>query len=77
VDEIYCAVLVHPSRWFSENILWKIVDIGIIDSLVHVPALIARSFGSVFRTVQTGYVRNYALLLTFGASLLFYLLVLK
>lgn len=77
VDEIYFALIVHPARWFSENILWKVVDIGIIDTLVHVPAFIAKSFGSFFRTFQTGYVRNYALLLTFGATLLFYLLVLK
>lgn len=77
VDEIYFHVFVHPGKWFSEVVLWKIVDIGIIDSLVHIPAFIARSFGSVLRTLHTGFVRSYALLFSFGVCLLFYLFILR
>jgi NADH:ubiquinone oxidoreductase subunit 5 (subunit L)/multisubunit Na+/H+ antiporter MnhA subunit len=35
VDEIYGAVIVRPFYWLSDRILWRIIDMRIIDGLVN------------------------------------------
>lgn len=49
------------------NLLWKISDMGIIDSmLVNGSAKVVRFIGSVVRPIQTGYVYHYAFLMIFS-----------
>jgi len=48
------------------NFLWKKFDAGLIDGLVNGIAFLAGQFGRLFRVVQTGYVRTYALLMLIG-----------
>ena len=35
VDEIYAALIVTPLLWISTNVLWHVVDEGIIDGTVN------------------------------------------
>lgn len=65
VDELYNALFVQPgkqlARWFAVSI-----DGGIIEGLVNGTARGVARFGESFRRLQTGYVRNYALVLLLG-----------
>jgi NADH-quinone oxidoreductase subunit L len=67
LDEIYERVIIHPLYWFSENVLWKVVDIGIIDATVNGVATTVDYSSSQLRRVQTGFVANYALAIAIGA----------
>ncbi len=51
-------------------VLWKGFDAGIIDGIVNGIGWLAREFGRGLRVIQTGYVRNYAMMMTFGAILI-------
>jgi len=48
------------------NFLWKRVDVGIVDGIVNGLANLSGALGVVLRFFQTGYVRNYALLMMAG-----------
>lgn len=49
------------------NLLWKVSDMGLIDSIVvNGSAKMVRFFGSVVRPIQTGYVYHYAFLMIFS-----------
>lgn len=66
LDELYEALIVHPSYLFSV-FLWRIVDVGIIDATVNGVAGGVNSTSSRLRRVQTGFVANYALAIALGA----------
>jgi NADH-quinone oxidoreductase subunit L len=65
VDEIYQALIVNPIVNFS-LFLWKVIDVVIIDGFANGLAAMVKSFSSSGRVIQTGYLRNYALLFVFG-----------
>jgi NADH-quinone oxidoreductase subunit L len=67
VDEIYDKVIVRPFIGVSRVILWKIVDIGIVDGLVNLSALLSRGFGYLGGRLQSGQVGTYAWVLVLGA----------
>ncbi len=67
LDEIYERLIIHPLYWISENILWKIVDIEIIDGTVNGVAATVNYSSNQLRRVQTGFVANYALAIAIGA----------
>ena len=54
----------------SERVLWKAVDTGVIDRVVNGVGALSSSLGRGVRTVQTGLVRGYALVMLGGAVLL-------
>ncbi len=66
VDEIYDALIVRPIRWFSEKILWRIIDVNIIDGIVNDVGEFLRGAGGVFRGFQTGDARTYAAAILLG-----------
>jgi NADH-quinone oxidoreductase subunit L len=67
VDEIYAAVVVGPLMWLSRNILWKVVDVEIIDGAVNGIAHGAREVGDISRHTQSGNTRSYAVWVVIGA----------
>jgi NADH-quinone oxidoreductase subunit L len=70
VDEIYDATVVQPIRIVSEEGLWKIVDVKLIDAAVNgVGQTVAGSSDRV-RRLQTGSVRAYAASLFFGVVMI-------
>jgi NADH-quinone oxidoreductase subunit L len=67
VDDAYDATVVQPIRIASEEGLWKIVDVKVIDGTVNGAARLVGALGGGMRLMQTGSVRAYAASLFFGA----------
>ena len=70
VDEIYDGAVVQPIRIVSEEVLWKRVDVGLIDGSVNGVADAVGGGGELLRRLQTGSVRAYAVSLFFGVVLM-------
>jgi NADH-quinone oxidoreductase subunit L len=67
VDEIYDRTIVNPTYQISKNVLWKGIDVGLIDGLfVNGSAAVMRAFGWVGSRLQTGAVGTYAWVLVAG-----------
>jgi NADH-quinone oxidoreductase subunit L len=66
VDEIYDAAIVQPIRITSQEGLWKIVDVKIIDGAVNGTGLSVSGWSQLLRRLQTGSVRAYAASLFVG-----------
>ncbi|MFN0167175.1 MAG: NADH-quinone oxidoreductase subunit L [Bryobacteraceae bacterium] len=60
VDEMYDAAIVRPLVGGSRSLLWKRVDVGVIDGIVNGVASAARLLGGVLKLVQSGNIRSYA-----------------
>jgi NADH-quinone oxidoreductase subunit L len=67
IDELYQALVVGPLVWISRNILWKVVDLGMIDSTVNGIADGSRAIGDTVRHAQSGNTRSYAVWVLIGA----------
>ena len=67
VDEIYAALIVRPLLWISTNVLWHVVDEGVIDGTVNGTARVARESGGELRKLQSGNTRSYATWVIVGA----------
>ncbi len=70
VDEIYDAAVVNPVVDGSREVLWKVVDAGIIDGMVNGAATVSRGVGGVLRRMQSGSIRSYATWVLLGSVLL-------
>jgi NADH-quinone oxidoreductase subunit L len=68
-DDLYSFLVERPGRAIA-NFTAFVLDARVVDGLVNGTASVVRMGGSQLRKVQTGYVRNYALGVTFGAALL-------
>ena len=67
VDEIYLALIVRPLLWISTNVLWHIIDEGVIDGAVNGVAISAQGIGGEARRLQSGNARSYATWVVIGA----------
>ena len=70
VDEIYDATVVQPIRIVSEEGLWKIVDVHVIDAAVNGVGGGVAGTSEILRRVQSGSVRTYAASLFLGVVLI-------
>ena len=66
VDELYFALFINPCVGISRHILWKIVDVMVIDGIVNGVARLCSLIGAGFRKLQTGYIPDYAWLVLVG-----------
>jgi NADH-quinone oxidoreductase subunit L len=67
VDEAYDRAIVQPVVNGSKYILWKGIDVGIIDGLfVNGSALLARALGWIGSQLQSGQIGTYAWVLVLG-----------
>jgi NADH-quinone oxidoreductase subunit L len=71
VDELYHAVVVGPLIWISRNVLWKVVDVGVIDGTVNGVASGTTAAGDTVRRQQSGNTRSYAVWVLVGAVVVF------
>jgi NADH-quinone oxidoreductase subunit L len=69
IDSLYSGVVEAPGRALSAFAAY-VVDARVIDGAVNGLGTLVRAGGGVLRKVQTGYVRNYALGVAFGATVL-------
>ena len=61
VDEAYDAAVIRPTLGLSRRVLWRGVDVGIIDGLlVNGSAYLARGVGWIGSQLQSGQVGSYA-----------------
>jgi len=67
VDEAYGAAIVKPLLAISTNVLWKVVDVAMIDGTVNGIATGATATGHVTRRTQSGNTRSYAVWVVVGA----------
>ncbi|HYP25747.1 MAG TPA: NADH-quinone oxidoreductase subunit L [Blastocatellia bacterium] len=70
VDEVYDAALVRPIKIGSAKVLWKVIDVRIIDGAVNAAGYTASLLGSAMRYMQSGFARSYVAMVVFGALLL-------
>jgi NADH-quinone oxidoreductase subunit L len=67
VDELYDAVIVRPVVWGSREVLWRVVDVRLVDGLlVNGTAVVSRALGWVGSRLQTGEVGVYVVLFVVG-----------
>ncbi len=70
VDEIYHAAVVRPVISGSRSLLWRVMDVAIIDGMVNAVGRRALGVGGVLRLLQSGNIRSYAAWVALGAVLL-------
>jgi len=69
VDEGYQALFVWPLIEGSRQLLWRAIDVGMIDKTVNEAADGARALSGEVRTMQSGNIRSYAGWVAAGAAL--------
>src|ERR1700690_3389731 len=67
VDEIYNATVVRPLVGTSREVLWRGIDVEVIDGAVNGIGRRALGIGSLLRLAQSGYIRSYAAWVLLGA----------
>jgi NADH-quinone oxidoreductase subunit L len=77
VDEAYEALIVQPVKLLSDRVLWKVVDIRIIDGAVNGIAALAARVGNGLRQMQSGLARGYAAVVILGALIIIGYFVLR
>ncbi len=70
VDEIYDAAIVEPVKVGSTNLLWKFIDVRVIDGAVNAAGYTAGKIGGAVRYLQSGFARSYAAVVVLGALLI-------
>jgi NADH-quinone oxidoreductase subunit L len=68
VDEAYYATIVNPIVNGSRTVLWRVVDVGIIDGLVNGAGAASKGMSRVTRRMQSGSIRSYAGWVAVGAA---------
>jgi NADH-quinone oxidoreductase subunit L len=63
---VYDAVVVDPTVKISNDILWKAMDVTMIDGSVNGSAKIINGIGQVIRKIQTGVAQSYAVVFIGG-----------
>ena len=66
VDEAYEAAVVSPVVRGSERLLWKKIDVGLIDRLVNGTASLFGAISRTIRVVQTGVAQTYLFVFLLG-----------
>jgi NADH-quinone oxidoreductase subunit L len=67
VDELYDAVFVRPTVWLSKNVLWRVVDVGLVDGAgVNGAATVSRILGWLGSRLQTGELGFYVIVFVVG-----------
>jgi NADH-quinone oxidoreductase subunit L len=67
VDELYDNAVVKPVVGGSRWVLWRGVDVGIIDGMANGVATVSRGIGGVLRLWQSGNIRSYATWVVLGS----------
>jgi NADH-quinone oxidoreductase subunit L len=66
VDEAYDRAIIAPTVGLSRRVLWRWIDVGLIDGLVNGAAGVSRGFGRFGSWIQSGQLGTYAWLLLIG-----------
>jgi NADH-quinone oxidoreductase subunit L len=66
IDELYDTIFVRPVAWISECVLYRVIDVHMIDAAVNDIAMFLRGAGGQVRRLQTGDARSYAAAILVG-----------
>ncbi len=77
VDELYDATIVNPTVRGSRKLLWRSVDVGIIDGIVNGLAKLIVVLSKYGRRVQVGVVQGYAVAFVFGIVFILFWLIFR
>jgi NADH-quinone oxidoreductase subunit L len=66
VDEAYDRVIVSPAVGLSRRVLWRWIDVGVIDGAVNGAAGLSRGVGRLGSWLQSGQLGTYAWVLLIG-----------
>jgi NADH-quinone oxidoreductase subunit L len=67
VDELYDTLFVRPVLWVSRTVLWRVVDVGIVDGAgVNGSAAVSRILGWLGSRLQTGELGFYVTVFVLG-----------
>ena len=68
IDELYAWLIIRPLIWFSDHVLYRIVDAGVIDGLgVNGIAQLVKGIGDRgLRVLQSGYAQQYVFVMLIG-----------
>jgi NADH-quinone oxidoreductase subunit L len=77
IDEAYDAAVIQPIKVGSTSVLWKIIDVHIIDGAVNGAGHLASLLGGTLRYLQSGLARSYVAVLVLGALLIIGYFVIK
>jgi len=76
IDEIYDKLVINPIRKVSESLLFRVMDVKIIDGFVNGTASFVDRISSLIKKMQTGGVQFYAVIMVFGIVIaLFWILI--
>ena len=65
IDELYDFLIVNPSKAFG-NVLWKGFDVVVVDGIVDGVAKVIMGISAAIKSLQSGYVHNYAMGMVLG-----------
>jgi NADH-quinone oxidoreductase subunit L len=68
VDELYGKLFIIPVMEASSKILWRGIDVDIIDGTVNGAGRAASGIGGITRRMQSGLIRSYAAWIAVGAA---------
>jgi NADH-quinone oxidoreductase subunit L len=66
IDEVYDAAVVMPIKKTSETLLWKGVDVNVIDNAINTGAKLVGYTSGMVRRLQTGVTQTYAVIFLMG-----------
>jgi NADH-quinone oxidoreductase subunit L len=75
VDEAYHLAIVGPIFAMSRDLLWKFVDVIVIDGVINGSARSVAAMANTLRKIQSGVAQNYAVLMMAGIVLLVAIMV--
>jgi NADH-quinone oxidoreductase subunit L len=65
IDELYDFLFVNPCKAFG-NVLWKGFDVVVVDGIVDGVAKVVMGISAAIKSLQSGYVHNYAMSMVLG-----------
>jgi len=68
VDELYSAVFIRPVVQGSSSLLWRGMDVDVIDGTVNGAGSTTSGASGIARRMQSGYIRSYAAWVAIGAA---------
>jgi len=77
VDEVYDAAIITPTVRLSESLLWKGIDVRVIDGIVNGSAKIIDVASQWVRKIQTGVAQVYAIVFVGGIFVILMWLLFK
>ena len=75
VDEAYDKVILNPVYQTSDKLLWKIIDVKVIDGFINGFANYFQRLSFTWRKLQTGVIQDYTAITIAGIAVIILFLI--